>query len=104
MVRARQNLARSEILNIVNALELYYSLEKGYPTAEEGLEVLIRPTGSMVDGYLKGKKLNDPWGNPYRYFVPGPDREPFEVVSFGADNQEGGVNENTDISSIDLKE
>ncbi len=103
MVRARQNLAKSEIQNIANALELYYSLEKGYPTPEQGLEVLIRPSPNMVDGYLKGRKLNDPWGNPYRYFVPGPDREPYEVVSFGADNLEGGTGENTDISSADLK-
>jgi hypothetical protein len=37
--------------------------------------------------------------NAIHYLNPGPNGAPFEVVSYGADNQVGGDGENQDISS-----
>jgi general secretion pathway protein G len=105
MAAAKRNTAKMEIVNIANAIDMYYDLEKsGYPTQDQGLEVLLKPSNNMIEGYLKTKKLTDPWGYPYQYFIPGPENAPFEVVSFGADRKEGGSGEAQDISSLDLKE
>jgi general secretion pathway protein G len=42
----------------------------------------------------------DPWGNPYVYHVPGPDGEPYEIVSLGEDGREGGTGDAEDLSSL----
>ena len=36
----------------------------------------------------------------YVYMVPGPDGEPFEIISYGADGEPDGEGENADISSL----
>ena len=38
----------------------------------------------------------DPWGNNYIYIIPG-EKNPFDIISLGADGQEGGEDENLDI-------
>ncbi len=46
-----------------------------YPTQQEGLEALVNPTQSAPNWngpYLKKESaLQDPWGNPYLYQIPG---------------------------------
>jgi type II secretory pathway pseudopilin PulG len=54
--------------------------------------------------YMEAEKLKDPWGNPYHYLTPGPNGLPFEITSYGADNQPGGEGENADISLAKLSE
>lgn len=104
MGAARRNTAKMEIAKIAEAIDLYYDTElKGYPSTDQGLQVLVTPTEKFPDGYLKGK-LTDPWGNPYVYLVPGPGREPFEVVSLGSDAREGGTGAAADVSSLNLKD
>lgn len=46
--------------------------------------------------YVKRVILNDPWGEPYIY-VLSKDQESFEIISLGADGQEGGEGINSDI-------
>lgn len=41
--------------------------------------------------------LKDPWGNKFRLEVPGSKNVDFDVVSYGADNQAGGEEENADV-------
>ena len=41
---------------------------------------------------------NDPWGIPYRYRYPGKFRN-FDIWTLGADNSEGGLDENSDIGN-----
>jgi general secretion pathway protein G len=94
--------ARLQIEEFGSALDLY-KLEVGrYPTTEEGLRALLRaPSGATGwnGPYLKRAKIpKDPWGNKYRYTSSGPDG-PYELVSFGADNREGGEGRNQDISN-----
>ena len=40
----------------------------------------------------------DPWGNAFVYRQPG-EHGPYDIVSLGADNLEGGEGENRDIVS-----
>ena len=42
-------------------------------------------------------ELKDPWGNPYVLIIPGRKNVDFDVVSYGADGQPGGEDENADI-------
>ncbi len=88
--------ARLQIEGFSSALDLFYLDAGRYPTAEEGLSVLIqRPANLDVwnGPYLKGARVPlDPWGNAYRY-------PPYEIVSLGSDGAEGGTGTAADISS-----
>jgi general secretion pathway protein G len=73
-----------------------------FPTAEQGLQALIQkpatnPVPPNWKGYLE-KLPNDPWGNPYQYLNPGV-RGEVDVMSFGADGQQGGEGKDADIGS-----
>lgn len=76
-----------------------YRLDVGrYPNS---LSELIRSEARGWDGpYLPQNVPLDPWGNPYVYRVPGQDHA-FDLLSYGADGQEGGEGENADISYRD---
>lgn len=100
MTHSRQNIARSEIATICNALELYLTTTGRYPTTEEGIEILTQKTEKNVDGILT-KMPVDPWGNSYQYIYPGRNT-PYEVISYGADNREGGTGGDSDLSSADV--
>jgi len=102
MMRARQNTARAEMATIVQALSTFYTTYGRYPTNEEGLEVLSRPTDKLPEPLLEGR-ATDPWGTPYQYVSPGTSG-PFEVICWGADGREGGDGANADLSSVNLKE
>ncbi|QDU70608.1 type II secretion system protein GspG [Mucisphaera calidilacus] len=92
MDSAEINRAKSDIVTISDALDLYRLENKRYPTNEEGLDVLPL------------KNFKDPWGNRYEYNSPGPDGEPYEVVSYGADGREGGEGTDADIYSWQVRE
>ncbi len=48
--------------------------------------------------YLKKSQLLDPWGNPYIYMREGQvNPGSFDLISYGADGQQGGEGENADI-------
>lgn len=97
---AKSDTARLQIEELSAALDLY-KLDVGrYPTTQEGLQVLVQapPGVTRWNGpYLKKKTVpKDPWGNEYRYESPGK-HGPFDLYSYGADNQEGGDGDNQDI-------
>jgi general secretion pathway protein G len=100
--RGRHGIAKMELNEIVGALDTFNAEMGRYPTEEEGLQVLLQPFGDYTEAILDSS-LTDPWNHPYEYFVPGPNGEPYEVISFGADGREGGTGEDRDISSVDLK-
>lgn len=102
LVAGKQNVAKMEIANIVQALNTFYSTHDRFPSNQEGLEILSQPSDEFVDGLLSKIPL-DPWKNPYQYNQPGRSR-PFEIVSYGADGREGGEGADRDISSDDLDE
>jgi general secretion pathway protein G len=78
-----------------------------YPTAEEGLNLLVKPpsdpaTASRWRGpYLDESNVPlDPWGMPYQYAVPGRDGLPFALFSFGADKKLGGTGDDQDLGIL----
>ncbi len=99
---ARVTAARTDINNLMQALKLYKLDNQRFPTAEQGLDSLVRkPTASPVPGNWKpylDKLPADPWGHPYQYLNPGVKGE-IDVFSLGADGQPGGEGKNADIGS-----
>ena len=87
---ARQVDAQAQIELLGQALDLY-RLEKGkYPSNEDGLKA--------IEPYLKKHLPKDPWGNEFHYKSPG-DHGDYDLVSYGADNAEGGEGNDMDIVS-----
>ncbi|MEF7616407.1 type II secretion system major pseudopilin GspG [Aquincola sp. MAHUQ-54] len=99
---ARVTAARTDVNNLVQALKLYKLDNQRYPTAEQGLEALVRkPTVGAIPNNWKpylDKLPNDPWGRPYQFVSPGIKGE-IDVFSYGADGQTGGEGNNADIGS-----
>jgi general secretion pathway protein G len=99
---ARVTAARTDVNNLMQALKLYKLDNQRYPTAEQGLESLVRkptsgPTPPNWKPYVE-KLPNDPWGRPYQYANPGVKGE-IDVYSFGADGRAGGEGNDADIGS-----
>jgi general secretion pathway protein G len=97
--------ARIQLQSFSSALDLFYLDAGRFPSTSEGLAVLVQRTAgvSAWNGpYLKGGSLpNDPWNHAYIYRSPG-ERGPYEIISYGADGQEGGSGIAADISTENL--
>jgi general secretion pathway protein G len=94
--------AKIQIQSFGSALDLF-NLDTGrYPNSGEGLNALVQSPGSIQSWngpYLKGGVVpNDPWGKPYVYRSPG-EHGPYDIMSYGADGQEGGTGTAADIVS-----
>ena len=94
--------ARIQIQSFSSALDLFYLDTGRYPTTSEGLAALVRPVATIpgwAGPYLKGGNVpSDPWSHAYVYRSPG-QQVPYEILSYGADGQEGGTDLAADISS-----
>ena len=101
---ARVVAAKHDISAVVAALKIY-KLDNGrYPSTEQGLRALVeKPSSDPVPnnwksgGYLE-KIPKDPWGHEYLYLNPGIHQE-IDVMSYGADGQQGGENFDADLGS-----
>ncbi len=97
LIKGKQSAARAEIAQLSNSLQLFYTETDRYPDNDEGLALLTRPSPSHPHGILQGDLL-DPWGHAYVYVYPGL-HGPFDICSYGANGQEGGMGADTDICS-----
>src|SRR5246500_1492186 len=97
--------ARIQLQSFGSALDLFFLDAGRYPSSSEGLGALMQRTsgvGAWNGPYLKGNTLpNDPWNHPYVYRSPG-QHNPYEIISYGADGQEGGSGLAADISTESL--
>ncbi len=106
--KARVVKAKMQIESISMALNRYKMDNGFYPTTEQGLQALVDkpsigriPVNYPEKGYMPSIP-KDPWNNDYIYISPG-EREPFEVISYGADGEEGGEGYDADIKSWELQ-
>lgn len=108
--RARAAKATAQIATFRTALQLYHMDNGIYPTMRQGLQALCErpavpsiPRDYREGGYLESRNLpKDPWSNDYVYLVPGPDGQPYDIVSYGADGQPGGEGEDADIRGSEM--
>lgn len=108
--RARVAAAKAQMGQFKTALNLYRMHNGRLPTQEQGLDALHRlPSRSPIPrhfrpgGYLDSARLpSDPWGRAFVYLVPGSQGQDYEILTYGADGEPGGEDEDGDISSVDL--
>jgi len=102
LAEAKVKAAKIQIESLASALDLYFLDTGRYPSSSEGLGALVQKSGTTIGWngpYLKGNSVpNDPWGRPYQYRSPG-QSTPYDIVSLGADGQEGGTGVSADITS-----
>jgi len=103
---ARITKAKSDILSLESALDLYKLDNYTYPTTDQGLDALISmpssdpaPANWQPGGYIK-KLQKDPWQRDYLYLSPGEHGE-IDIYSLGADGVQGGEGFNADIGNWD---
>ena len=93
--------AKIQLQSFSSALDLFYLDAGRFPSTAEGLAALVQPTPGVAawnGPYLKGGNVpNDPWSHPYVYRAPG-EHGPYDILSYGADGQEGGSGLAADIS------
>lgn len=98
---SQSDSAKLQIEQLASTMDTY-RLENGrYPTTSEGLQALVQNPGvdTWAGPYLKKSKIpKDPWGREYIYRSPS-DHGAFEIVSLGADGNEGGEGEGRDLKS-----
>jgi general secretion pathway protein G len=99
---AKVKAAKIQIESFSSTLDLFYLDVGRYPTNSEGLAALLQRPGGVQGWngpYLKGDSVpNDPWGRPYVYRLPG-EHGAYDIVSYGADGQEGGTGTAADVTS-----
>jgi len=103
--QSKRELAKTQIGLIDGQVQAYFTQTSSWPPADKGLLVLTTPKTTPSSAYfLKPDQLKDPWNTPFYIIVPGPDGHPYEIVSYGADGQPGGTDENADLSSLRMRE
>ena len=107
---ARRMKARVQIESIETALKLYKLDNGSYPSTEQGLEALVEapsvgqlPRAWRDGGYLeKGRVPKDPWDNEFIYLSPGVNSD-FDLISYGADGEPGGEDNDKDVNNWELE-
>lgn len=100
--KAKREIARAKMAIIEDAIARFYIDCGRYPDDSEGLEALIIAPVALEEKwngrYLKPSEINDPWGNPYIYVAEGQyNPGSYDLISYGADGQEGGEGDNEDV-------
>ncbi len=99
MDRAKVDVARLQMRQLQNALTLFQLDTHRYPTAAEGLTVLIDPPQDAAGWrgpYIKNKELlADPWGHMVAYTLD--DAGAYVLTSRGGDGKQGGEGTAADI-------
>ena len=102
LAESKVKASRIQVESFASALDLFYLDVGRYPSSSEGLAALAQRPGSVEPWngpYLRGGLVpSDPWGRPYVYRSPG-EHGPYDVISYGADGQEGGTGTAADIVS-----
>jgi general secretion pathway protein G len=106
--KARVAKARQDLKTIEAALEMYRLDNYRFPSTDQGLKALVeKPSDSSAKNWKPGGYVRDlekdPWGNDYRYAYPGTHGKEIDLYTYGADNQEGGENNDADVTNWDPK-
>jgi len=104
--QAKPQKATMDIKQISLALDMYAADNGQYPTTEQGLQALIaQPTTqpeplNWSGPYVDPTDFKDPWGGTYTYAYPGThEGYEYDLYSYGADSQEGGTGDATDVTN-----
>lgn len=95
---AKRDVVATQIKNIESSLDSY-RLDMGkFP--KDLAELVKDSTGkSAWDGPYMKKIPKDPWENDYQFVSPGKHNKDYDLYSMGADGQEGGEEDDKDITN-----
>ena len=101
--QAKVDVTKTRIESLRAALDLYRLHNNRYPSTEQGLISLkTKPDSGKIpkswNGPYMRKLPTDGWDNEFKYTSEG---STFEIKSLGADDAEGGDENDADISSND---
>lgn len=99
--QAKVTATRARMQTVRQALEMYKMDQRKYPTSADGLKILTQVPANRSDSYLDEDQMNDAWGNPLQYQIPGKNGKAFDLVSHGDDGAPGGEKEASDLSIWD---
>jgi general secretion pathway protein G len=104
--KARVTTTKASLRSLHFAVNQFKMDTGRYPTEEEGLIVLVEPPLEEEDyqpgGYLETTDIpQDGWGQDFEYRRWTDSGKPFEIISYGADGEEGGEGYDKDLRSTD---
>lgn len=94
---SKQKAAKVQIESLGTALAAYRLDVGRYPSRLEALRTNADNERLWAGPYLPKEVPSDPWGNAYQYRRDG--QSEYEIISYGADGQNGGEGIDADISS-----
>ena len=106
MGQTKAKIARAKMARIEDSLARFqYDCARLPSDADGGLDaLLVAPPdleGKWNGPYCKRSDLVDPWDTPYVYVEEGLQNPgSFDLISYGADGQEGGEGDNADIVNL----
>lgn len=101
---ARIQKVYADFKSIETALKIYRLDNYNYPTTEQGLQALIKPSSlsplprNFKEGGYLAEIPVDPWGRPYLYLSPGENSQ-VDIYTLGADGISGGDDQNADVGN-----
>ena len=101
---AKVSAAKSQISVLYQAVVDFHMKMGRLPDENVGLSELVENTANdpKWKRFLEADEVPlDPWGNEYVYIMES-DTD-FQIISYGADGQEGGEGNNADISNRGIK-
>ncbi len=101
--QAKVAVAKSQVVDLESACTMFQANCSRWPNSLEELVKKPSDCSNWQDGgYLKGTKVpKDPWGHEFVFKNEG---GKIEIISLGADGQQGGSGYAADISSLSVDE
>lgn len=102
--RSKASAAQANAQTLFTAVQTY-ATDCGMPEPGASLMILWERPSNVEEDKWHGKYINnldqlkDPWGHDFVLVVPGQFNADFDIVSYGADGQQGGEGDNADIIS-----
>lgn len=108
LTKAKIMMTKAILRDLHAAVERFRQDTGRYPSRRDGLsELMHRPadvTGWKPDGCLECTGIpQDGWKRDFVYVLTPESSVPFVIISFGADGQPGGTDENADLYSTEVK-
>lgn len=104
--KAKVQTAQTQVKMLRGALETMRLDISRFPTAQEGLGLLVnKPSDQAIADrwhgpYIDNDVPQDPWGRPYQYSPDPSGAQPFTLYSYGADGKPGGEGFDADVGYL----
>jgi general secretion pathway protein G len=99
--QSKQSVAKVNAGTLANNMRLFIA-DHGKPEPGASITILWERPSTVAEGsyqpYVESAEaLVDPWGHQFILKIPGEKNIDFDIISYGADGQAGGTDENADI-------